>query len=223
MDFCRLFGGWRQTGGGGHCRQDLHLNQFRSHLDAVRRSVQCRLEFGCLLGGWRQIGGGEFWRRSLYFDEFRKYLDFQQSAAQQQLVCGGVFGGWNQTGRRGPERLDLLHDQFRCHLDFERCAGWFTMATMAISRLLGRRQQTGGGGGQHLQRRDLDFADHSRTGVNHLKVEWQTRIFVDCAFDEFHVAAEFRSTRGQLDERDEHASAQSHEFTKSNFPAFAGG
>jgi hypothetical protein len=90
------------------------------------------------------------------------------------------------------------------------------MATMAISRLLGRRQQIGSGGSQLHQRRDLDLAIHSGAVVEHHAIEWKRRPFLDSALDEFRVAAVFGFQHNQLGGCDEQFN--SYEFAESGDP-----
>ena len=106
-------------------------------------------------------------------------------------------------------------------MDIEQCA--FSTRGVVCCFFIGRWRKTGCGNCPGFSAWHLYFANHAAATVEPRTFEQQPRLFMDCSFDEFRVAAEFRTTHGQLDERDEHANAQSHEFTKSNFPAFAGG
>ena len=68
-------GRWKQVGGGGQWGRDLHLNEFRGHLDADQCDRGAKMDLRCLVGRWHQTGGGINGSaiQRLHFDKFGNY------------------------------------------------------------------------------------------------------------------------------------------------------
>ena len=102
--------------------------------------------------------------------------------------------------------LDFQFDKFGEYLDIKQRAK--PLRKMDLDRVVSRWEQIGTGGRRAVWH--LHHLFHSFTAIEPHDFKQQSRLFLDCAFDEFCVAAESGFEHHGLGDADEHARARSY-------------